>query len=144
MILLAEFTILLLKLCIVTYLVTCKKKTRVQLGAKIRQKVRGSGLSNKNSYSSFSTIPDEQMTPKTNKSYFLYEVGHSPQIATLGTVVLKDYANPNIAPSHVCTPLRSVQLLMVLVQTYQHESALRSETVLIHIQRRRILHMGQL
>ena len=48
------------------------------------------------------------MAPKTNHSYFLYGVGHSPKIATLGTVVLKDYANPNLAPSYVCTPLRFV------------------------------------
>lgn len=50
------------------------------------------------------------MAPKINHSYFLYGVGHNPKIATLGTVVLKDYANPNLALSHVCTPLSDVEL----------------------------------
>lgn len=75
------------------------------------------------------------MAPKTNDSYFLYNVGHHPKIATLGTVVLKDYANPNLAPSHVCHPLRSVSHFMVRL-LYSDKSLLRPRMVLIEIQRR--------
>ena len=83
------------------------------------------------------------MTPKTNDSYFLYNVRHHPKIATPSTVVLKDYANPNLAPSHVCHHLRSISHPTVRPPPLR-KSLHRPRTVLTDIQRRRTPDVGQL